>query len=151
MTSYAESVTIPVTPRTYTEILQFYAEHAQLLDNGLAEAWADQFTPDGVFSQNVKPVPKIGRAEIGTGMRRGIDRIAATGATRRHWFGMVVAEAQPDDSVRTRYYALVIETPKNGRPSIYLSTTGEDVLVRHDRTWLVRSRHVAHDGHDDIG
>jgi 3-phenylpropionate/cinnamic acid dioxygenase small subunit len=146
VTSYAESVVTQVTPETYTEILQFYAQHAQLLDNGMAESWADQFTEDGVFSQNVKPWPKRGRAEIGAGMRRGLDRIAATGATRRHWFGMVVAEAQADDSVRTRYYALVFETPRGGRPSVYLSTTGEDVLVQRDGTWLVRSRHVAHDG-----
>jgi hypothetical protein len=94
----------------------------------------------------VKPEPKIGRAVISAGMRRGVDRIAATGATRRHWFGMVVAEAQPDDSVRTRYYAIVFETMKGGRPSVHLSTTGEDELVRHDGRWLVRRRHVAHDG-----
>jgi 3-phenylpropionate/cinnamic acid dioxygenase small subunit len=146
VTSYAEPVVTPVTPQMYTEILQFYAEHVQLLDNGMAEAWAEQFTEDGVFSQNVKPIPKRGRTEIGAGMRRGLDRIAATGATRRHWFGMVVAEAQADSSVRTRYYALVFETPKGGRPSVYLSTTGEDELVQRDGTWLVRHRHVAHDG-----
>lgn len=146
MTADIESVVTPVTTETYTQILQFYAQHVQLLDNGRAEEWSDQFTEDGVFSQNVKPDPKIGRAVIGAGMRRGVDRIAATGVTRRHWFGMVDAAAQPDGSVRTRYYAIVFETPKGGRPSVYLSTTGADELVRQDGRWLVRSRHVAHDG-----
>jgi 3-phenylpropionate/cinnamic acid dioxygenase small subunit len=143
-----------VNAETYSQILQFYARHVQLLDEGFAEEWAEQFTDDGVFSQNVKPEPKRGRAAIAAGMRRGVDRVAAAGVTRRHWFGMVVADPEPDETdeaVRTHYYALVFETPRGGRASVYLSTTGEDVLVRRDDRWLIRSRLVTHDGHRVAG
>jgi len=147
--SPVQTISRQVGVETYAQILQFYAQHVQLLDGGFAEEWAEQFTEDGVFTQNVKPEPKRGRAAIAAGMRRGVDRIAASGVTRRHWFGMVVADRLPDESVRTRYYALVFETPRGGRASVYLSTTGEDVLVRQDDRWLIRSRLVTHDGTTD--
>jgi hypothetical protein len=131
----------------YAEILDFYARHVRLLDNYRAEEFADQFTEDAVFGQNVKPEPKRGRDAIATSMRRGMDRLAERGVVRRHWFGMVSAEPADDGAVRTSYYAVVFETPPGGgTPSVYLSTTAEDVLVRESGRWLVRSRNVVHDG-----
>lgn len=135
-----------VSAEQYAEILQFYARHVWLLDEGRAEEWADQFTPDGEFGQNVKPEPRRGRRAIAESMRRGMASLAARGITRRHWFGMVVAEPEPDGAVRTRYYAVVFETPRGGEARVYLSTTAEDVLEKRDGGWLVRRRLVSHDG-----
>lgn len=143
----------PVSGEVYAQIQQFYAEHMQLLDAGEAEAWADGFTEDAVFAQNVKPEPWHGRETIARSIRRGVDRLAERGVVRRHWFGMVTASPAPvgegqdgGERVRTRYYAVVFETPQGGKASLYLSTTGEDVLVRRDGRWLIEHRLVEHDG-----
>ncbi|MFF3375350.1 nuclear transport factor 2 family protein [Streptomyces sp. NPDC002680] len=136
----------PVDGQVYAEILQFYAHHMQLLDAGAAEEWADGFTEDGVFAQNVKPEPWSGRSTIATSMRRGVDRLAGRQVQRRHWFGMVAATAVDPDTVRSRYYAVVFETPRGGKASVYLSTTGEDLLVRQDGGWRIQRRDIAHDG-----
>ncbi|WP_299527700.1 nuclear transport factor 2 family protein [uncultured Streptomyces sp.] len=146
MTRTAAPTTRAVSDQDYASIVHFYAGHGQLLDAGQAEEWAEQFTEDGVFGQNVKPEPKRGRAAIAAAMRKGIDAIEARGLTRRHWFGMVEASVVEDDVVRTRYYATVFETPSGGEPRLYLSTTAEDVLERRDGRWLVRSRLITHDG-----
>ncbi|MEU9558375.1 nuclear transport factor 2 family protein [Streptomyces fumanus] len=150
MTRTAPSDTKTVSDLDYAAIIQFYAGHIQLLDAGRAEEWAEQFTEDGVFAQNAKPGVKHGRAAIAAGMRKGIDALAERGLTRRHWFGMVTAEPAGPDVVRTRYYAVVFETPKGGEPRLYLSTTAEDVLERRDGNWLVRSRYISHDGAETI-
>lgn len=130
----------------YHQIQQFYAVQMQLLDDGHGAAWADTFTPDGVFAQNVKPEPWRGREQIAERMTAGLARVAERGLTRRHWFGMVAVTAQSPAQVCTRYYATVYQTPRGGRAEIYLSTVGEDVLVRTDEGWLVKHRLVAHDG-----
>jgi ketol-acid reductoisomerase len=40
-----------VSDLDYAAITRFYAGHAQLLDAGRAEEWAEQFTEDGTFAQ----------------------------------------------------------------------------------------------------
>ncbi|GHH93213.1 nuclear transport factor 2 family protein [Streptomyces capillispiralis] len=150
MTRTAPPDTETVSALDYAAITQFYAGHAQLLDAGRAEEWAEQFTEDGTFAQNVKPGVKRGRVDIAAGMRKGIDALAARGLTRRHWFGMVAAEPVEPGVVRTRYYAVVFETPKGGEPRLYLSTTAEDVLERRAGTWFVRSRYISHDGAETV-
>lgn len=146
MTTLSSDLTTPVSAETYAQILQFYAQHMRKIDEGAAEDWAADFTEDGVFAQNVKPDPWQGREFIATSMRRGIDRLASKGLVRRHWFGMVSAYSQEDGSAYTRYCAVVFETPQGGKSSVYLSTTGEDVLVHKGGRWLVLHRRIAHDG-----
>lgn len=146
MTRSAPPDTEAVSDLDYASIIRFYAGHAQLLDAGRAEEWADQFTEDGTFAQNVKPTVRRGRADIAASMRKGIDALAARGLVRRHWFGTVATEPVEPGVVRTRYYAVVFETPRGGSPRLYLSTTAEDVLERRGGTWFVRSRHISHDG-----
>jgi 3-phenylpropionate/cinnamic acid dioxygenase small subunit len=136
----------PVSAETYAQILQFYSHHMQLLDEAEAEQWADGFTVDGVFGQNVKPEPTRGRDTIAASMRRGVDRLKGRGVVRRHWLSMVVADRIDQDSVRTRYYAVVFETPVGGKASVYLSTTGVDTLVRQDGRWRIKYREINHDG-----
>lgn len=143
----AAETSTPVDAETYAQIIQFYSHHMMLLDNAEAEEWADGFTEDGVFAQNVKPEPARGRDRIAAGMRRGVDRLTNRGVVRRHWLSMVVADELADGSVRTRYYAVVYETPVGGKASVYLSTTGADTLVRaQDGRWRIKYREINHDG-----
>lgn len=132
----------------FQQIQQFYARQMRLLDTGAAEEWADTFTEDGVFHQNVAE-PLTGRATIAVASRKRVDQLAGDGITRRHWLGMLEVDPQDDHGVvRTRYYALSMATgPDAGaRPQITASTVAEDTLVRHAGGWLVRHRLVTHDG-----
>lgn len=137
----------PLDGDTYAHVLQFYAHQMQLLDERQAEEWAEGFTEDGVFAQNVKPEPWAGRATIAAKMREGMNRLAAREpqVQRRHWFGMVDASREDADTIKSRYYAVVYETPVGGKASVYLSCTGEDTLVRRDGSWLIQHRLITHD------
>jgi bifunctional aromatase (cyclase/dehydratase) len=131
---------------TYHQVQQFYARQMRLLDSGEAEQWADTFTEDGVFHQNVDPAPLEGRPAIAVAARRRIETIKSDDLTRRHWLGMLETDEQPDGTVRTRYYAMAMATPQGGRLEVYVSTVSEDVLVRTQDGWLVKHRYVVHDG-----
>ncbi|WP_234425673.1 nuclear transport factor 2 family protein, partial [Streptomyces kebangsaanensis] len=65
----------PASLEIQAEVQDFYARQMRLLDEGRAEEWAETFTEDGVFEQNVKPEPWRGRAEIVARMRAGLDRL----------------------------------------------------------------------------
>ncbi|WP_369033858.1 MULTISPECIES: nuclear transport factor 2 family protein [Streptomyces] len=132
-------------PVLYTEVVQFYARQAHLLDSGEAERWADTFTEDGQFVQNARPEPWIGRDQIRERMRTGLDRIFGEGLQRRHWLGMVDVVSSDDKTVTTRYYAAIYSTVKDGAPQLYLSTAVDDVLVRTSQGLKVRHRLVSHD------
>ncbi|SNT39798.1 nuclear transport factor 2 family protein [Rhodococcoides kyotonense] len=139
------TATRTVDATTYSRILDFYARHVQTLDAGDAKQWAADFTEDGVFGQNVKPHPKVGRVDIEVGMQKGMDALAARGISRRHWFGMVTADPVDAHTVRTRYYATVFETTPDGEARVYLNTTAEDTLHVTDTSILVSRRLVTHD------
>lgn len=134
-----------VPAETYAQIQQFYARQMRLLDAGAAEQWADTFTEDGVFEETTKPEPLCGRQVIATSARARIDQIAGDDRTRRHWLGMLDVEPLDDATVRTKYYALAMATPRGGRLDVYVSTECADVLVWKNDTWLIRHRWVRHD------
>ncbi|CAL9327125.1 nuclear transport factor 2 family protein [Streptomyces sp. SudanB182_2057] len=123
---------------------QFYATQMRLLDAGEAEAWADTFTEDAVFSANAQSGPTCGRAAIAAAARRTSAELRAAGRTRRHWIGMSAVEPAEDGSVRVASYALIIETEVGGSPILRMSTTCDDVLVDDDGL-RVRHRTVARD------
>ena len=138
------------TNTLYQQVQAFYARQMRLMDDGEVEAWLDTFTEDAVIANNANPAPARGR-EL---MRKVAHKIVAAardaGVTHRHWLGMLtVDQPEPDrpdpDRLVTRFYALVVETPKGGTPRIWRSTNGSDVLLRHGAGWRVSERHVLHD------
>lgn len=136
----------PVTAQTYAEITEFYAQQMQLLDSGHTDEWAATFTQDGVFAANAHPEPARTRAVIAAGAAQAAADFAAKGIQRRHWLGMIAASDLPDGTVNARCYALVIVTPKGGKPTIGASTTCDDVLVRDDDgSFKVQLREVFRD------
>ncbi|MEI5099118.1 nuclear transport factor 2 family protein [Streptomyces sp. PmtG] len=71
---------------------------------------------------------------------------AEAGVQRRHWLGMVSVESATEQAVTARCYALVIETPRGGRPEIKASTLCEDALVRAaSGAWQVKDRQITRD------
>jgi uncharacterized protein (TIGR02246 family) len=129
----------------HAELQDFYARQTHALDSGQAEAWAETFTEDGVFTANAHPRPTVGRAAITEAVRATVAELANDGVVHRHWFGMLAVEPGADGMVRTRFYALVIRTPLGGQPVIHRSTVAEDVLVRRGDRWLVVRRSVTRD------
>ncbi|EPD59836.1 MULTISPECIES: nuclear transport factor 2 family protein [Streptomyces] len=138
---------LPQSPTAglYQEIQQFYAQQMHLLDDGRVGEWADTFTEDGVFAANAQPVPAVGRAAITEAAAKATEAYAAAGVQRRHWLGMVSVESATPEAVTARCYALVIETPRGGRPEIKASTLCEDRIVRSGGTWRIQDRQITRD------
>ncbi|MFF4797242.1 nuclear transport factor 2 family protein [Streptomyces sp. NPDC001351] len=143
--------TIPADPAfavLYQHIQQFYAQQMQLLDDGEAERWAETFTEDGVFDGNAFAEPAVGRSVIAAAARRAVDDYTARGIQRRHWLGMLWVQPQQSDEVLVTCYAQVLETPRGRRPELRASTGCRDLLVRGERGWLVKHRHIHRDDLD---
>ncbi|MFD5840326.1 nuclear transport factor 2 family protein [Streptomyces chartreusis] len=141
-------MTETVVPGTIGELRarveQFYAAQMRLLDSGEAEAWADTFTEDAVFSANGRSEPTRGRTAIAAAARLTSAELNTAGRIRRHWIGMSAVEPAGDGTVRVASYALIIETEVGGSPKVLMSTTCDDVLV-DDGGLRVRHRVVARD------
>jgi uncharacterized protein (TIGR02246 family) len=130
----------------YAQIQQFYAHQMQLLDGGDADAWAQTFTPDGVFAANAHPQPAVGRETIRTTAAKVKAQHAEQGLQVRHWLGMLQIDPQDDGTLRVRSYALIINTPRGGQAEVSLSTTCDDHLVpAAEGGWLVAHRQVVRD------
>ncbi|MFE3323247.1 nuclear transport factor 2 family protein [Streptomyces sp. NPDC059176] len=135
----------PVDSAVYLQVQQFYAHQMHALDSGDASAWAATFTPDGEFSANAHPEPVRGRDAIDAAALTTTTDLAERGVVRRHWLGMLDVSARGDGTLSTRAYALIVESPRNGRPDVRLSTLCEDVLVPDGAGWLVSCRRVTRD------
>ncbi|MEU0336023.1 nuclear transport factor 2 family protein [Streptomyces sp. NPDC006193] len=134
-----------VAPDLYDQVQRFYARQMHALDRGDAAAWAATFTADGTFTANAAPQPVHGRAAIRRAAEDTARDLAEKGIVRRHWLGMLDVQPRPDGTVDARSYALIVESPRNGRPDVRLSTLCEDVLVPGEDGWQVRSRTVTRD------
>ncbi|TDB80631.1 nuclear transport factor 2 family protein [Micromonospora sp. KC721] len=148
MTAQPQSEVRLATPTTeeYIEVQQFYARHMGLLDDGLAEQWAQTFTEDARFEEPSRMEPLHSRQEIQVSARARADRVAASGERYRHWVGMLDVGARPDGALQVRYYALVLATPRDGKPRIVSSVDCRDLLVRENGRLLVRHRLLRVDG-----
>lgn len=145
MTLSASGPALSSEAQIYYEVQQFYSRQMRLLDSGMAEAWAETFTDDGVFHQNVS-APLHGRAAIAVAARARVEQIQADSKVRRHWLGMLEVMPQADGLVHTSYYALAMATPRGKSLQVYVSTDNRDVLVNEGGQWLVKHRYVEHDG-----
>lgn len=138
--------TLPASTESLrTQVESFYARQMQLLDASLTAEWAATFTEDGVFATNVRPEAAVGRSVIATAAAKARAELTAAGLQHRHWLGMLVVDARPDGTVSAKSYALVIETPRGGSPTLKHSTKCDDVLVSVDGEWLVKHRMISRD------
>ncbi len=133
-----------VSSDLYQELQHFYATQMQRLDRGEIDRWVTTFTDDGVFATNTME-PARGRTAIAEAARRAAEELARKGIVQRHWLGMLSVNPGPGDTIQTRCYAQVIESPEGGPAALRLSALCDDVLVPDGSGWLVRERMVSRD------
>ncbi|OKI29958.1 hydroxylacyl-CoA dehydrogenase [Saccharothrix sp. CB00851] len=134
---------------TYARVQQFYAFQMGLMDDREAERWAATFTEDALFQEPRKLEPLHGRAVIEAAARVSADKHAANGLRLRHWLGMLSVDVESDGSLRTRCYAQAIRIPAGGVPDLFATVVCRDHLVPDGAGWLVKHRHLTHDGSDE--
>jgi actinorhodin biosynthesis protein ActVIA len=143
--------TAPSTDRDisalYAQVQQFYAGQVRHLDTMRAEEFAASFTGDGVFDHRPGADPLVGRTAIAAAIREYQNtRHAADPVQRRHWFNMLQVFPQDDGTLRTEYYAVVLQT----RPGVFEPMVGPscfvtDVLAYEDGELRTKFRKVSPD------
>jgi SnoaL-like domain len=118
------------------DIEQLYARYAHAADGGDGEAWADCFTPDGVFLSF--GVRRQGRDEL-VQVIAGTERRPAG----RHWVNNLVVEPA-DFGATGRAYLTWLQITKS---PVAMPTTGiyHDELIRAPEGWRFRSRDFVSD------
>jgi actinorhodin biosynthesis protein ActVIA len=131
----------------YGQVQHFYARQMHALDSGAFAEYAATFTEDGEFQHTPGRPGARGRAGIERELRAfHEERFGADPVQRRHWFNMTVVDPQPDGTIHSRCYVLVVTTrPGVRQPEIAPSCVVHDVLVRDGGSLATRSRRVEHD------
>lgn len=137
------STAAALTAADHAELMALYARSARLIDAGENEAWADLYTPDGVFEREVSPVPGIeavhveGRAALA---RFGEGVVRRGGGRHRHWLSGILVEADGRDGAVGSCYFQVIDAAGPGRTTILGSGIYRDRLTRTAGGWRIASR-----------
>jgi len=133
----------PVPERWYAELQGFYAGHVRHRDEGAVADWLAALDDDAELTTNVFSAR---RAELGEAMRWLDEQPGQAGLRRRHLLSTFVALRQPDDTVVTRYYALVVAGRPGERPAVHSTSVACDVLARSETgEWRVRRREIMRD------
>ncbi|MFI1797426.1 nuclear transport factor 2 family protein [Streptomyces sp. NPDC020379] len=135
-----------VDTEVHSRIQHFYAHQMQALDAGRFEEYALTFTEDGSFQHSPAVAPARGRAAIVAELVAFHERFAGEPVRRRHWFDHIALTPQPDGSIRSTVYALVVTVrPGRREPEIAPSCVVRDVLEVDGERVLTRSRSISHD------
>jgi uncharacterized protein (TIGR02246 family) len=127
----------PMTAQDYFEIQQLYAKYNHAIDSGNADAYADTFTPDGVFNNNA------GREALvkfikDTWMGR------MSGATRQHWNTNLMISGDSKAAKGSVYLMLVDLATKPA--SIMTMAMYDDELVKTPQGWRFTKRQTKRAG-----
>ena len=139
------TTTTLVPTDVYSQVQHFYAHQMQALDNLRFEDYAATFTEDGTFQHSPQAEPARTRPGIVKELVEFHRRFEGDPVQRRHWFTHVALQPQPDGSLASTVYALVVTTRPGGKPEIAPSCVVHDVLEVTDGEVLTRSRLVTHD------
>lgn len=138
----------PITPAgtaLYTQVQHFYARQMQALDDCRFEEYAATFTEDGTFQHTPGTEPARTRKGIVAELHSFHERFRDDPVRRRHYFNQMVLDPQPDGSLRSTVYALIVRIRPGERPEVWPSCVVHDVLVVDGDTVLTRSRRIGYD------
>jgi SnoaL-like domain len=121
-----------LTTQDLADIQQLYAKYNQVLDAGKAEAWADTFTPDGVFNKT-----NVGRDALITFAKGFYEQ---GGGKRRHWNTNLVLTGTSEGADGSVY--LMLWDVGNRPATILVTGIYEDKLVKTKDGWRFKSRAV---------
>lgn len=119
-----------LTAQDYIDIQQLYARYNVAIDGGDAEAYADTFTPDGVFNTF-------------SGRKALIEFVAGykeknQSATRRHWNTNLVITPSAEGATGTVYLFLMDIASRP--PAIATVARYDDLLVKTPQGWRFKQR-----------
>lgn len=146
MAHFAATARRPVPAELYEELQDFYAKHMRHRDEGNVDGWLEAFDENAESLTNVfAQQAKHGREALATAVRELDAKFLAAGLLRRHLLSTFLVVPQEDDTVHTRYYALVLTTKPGERTTVHSTSVANDVLVRTENGWRVTSRTVVRD------
>ena len=120
-----------LTTQDYVEIQQLYARYVMTIDSGDAEAWANTFTPDGVFNNNSR-----GHAALVQFVHDWREK--RNGGDRRHWNSNLMITPTEDGAAGAVYLLLLDISIKP--PAPVTSAVYEDALVKTPQGWRFKTR-----------
>lgn len=146
-----------MTPDLRLELIDFYEEVADLLDDDRVESLPDYFTDDCLYKVTTREnfdqgLPGALMYCDGIGMLR--DRILAIRETQvyeprswRHFIAGVRVLGTDGDAIRARANFLVTESMSDEEPRVFLVGRYLDTLVRRDGRLRFRERLAVCDNH----
>jgi uncharacterized protein (TIGR02246 family) len=121
----------PMSAQDYFEIQQLYAKYNHAIDSGNAEAYADTFTPDGVFNGN------SGREALVKFVKETwMGRM--NGATRQHWNTNLMLNGDSKKATGSVYLMLVDLSTKP--VSVMAMAMYSDELTKTPQGWRFTKR-----------
>jgi hypothetical protein len=122
-----------LTPQDLADIQQLYSRYYQTIDAGDSEAWANTFTPDGVFNTNTR-----GHDALVESNRRG-------GRNRplRHWHSNLTVTPTSEGAKGSVYVMQIDITTKP--PTIATYSRYDDTLVKTSQGWRFKTRQRSSD------
>jgi hypothetical protein len=125
-----EQMTLHIADRL--EIFELYARAAVSFDTGDAEAFAQCFTPEGVFDSRT---PIAGHDELVAYVTR---RFTEAPGMAHHISNIYIDET--DEGARGTAYGVILSTASDGRLQLRTAGTYKDDLVSENGRWRIRYR-----------
>ncbi len=121
---------MPLKPEDHLAILNLASRYAQAFDFGDPEAYANCFTPDGVF--DARPVVLCNGHDDLKAFSKG-----SQAGRSRHWMGNSVVDGDGDTATMTTYLMMV-----NTGADSSTGVTGvyRDQLVKQNGEWKIQHR-----------
>ena len=123
-----------VTLEDRAEVQDVLARYCFFVDEGEADAWADLWTPDGVFA-GVSPQPIVGREAL-----KSVPPTSLAGGCRHALANLIIEYGDSDDDIVVRCYNLVTAWLKDAE--LNCLAVARYHLVRRGDTWKIKSNAV---------